>query len=87
MQAPAPQRVICGIFERNIMTKNKTKMPAKPKELWMLWNPDIKDWAIALDDPRGCNAYLCAKNKKAAVSLECYQREVYVIETFPVRVI
>jgi len=70
------------------MAKKKTKiMPAKPKELWMLWNPEINDWAIAVDDPREHNAYLCAKSRKAADALGNHQREVYEIETYPVRVI
>lgn len=66
--------------------KSRLKIP-KPRELWMLWVPDINDFAIAVDDPRGHDAYLCAKNKAAALALAEHQQEGYDIEGIPIRVI
>lgn len=63
------------------------KIPQKPTELWMLWNPTMKDWGIAFDDPDPETAYLCAKTKKAAKVLQKHQKRLYEINLIPVRVI
>ena len=62
------------------------KMP-KVTELWMLWDIEIKDWIVAVDDPREFNAYLCATSKAAAEALREHQKKLYEIESVPVRVI
>ena len=64
-------------------------MPKTPiiKELWMLWNVESKDWAIAADDPTPHVAYLCAKDFKAAVALQKHQWESYQIKSVPIRII
>lgn len=62
------------------------KMP-KIKQLWLLWVPENNDWAIAVDDPRKYDAYLCAKSKMAAKALQEHQLDNYDIEGIPVRVI
>ena len=62
---------------------------AKPiiKELWMLWNPTLEDFAIAADDPDPYTAYLCAKTFDAAVAIQKHQRELYEITIVPIRII
>lgn len=59
----------------------------KVKELWLLWNVDSKDWAVAFDDPTPEVAYLWAKNKQAAIALQEHQKELYDVKSVPIRVI
>jgi hypothetical protein len=76
--------------------KAETSNSAKPKpvfraakmtELWMLWVPNLNDWATAWDDPEKYDAYLCAKSRPAIEALKIHQSHVYGIEGRPVRVI
>jgi len=57
------------------------------KELWMLWNTESNDWAIAVDDPDPYNAYLCAKSKDAIIALQKHQRKLYEVKFVPIRII
>ena len=57
------------------------------KELWMLWNPESKDWAIAFDEPMPYTAYLCATSLNAIIALQRRQKQLYEITLEPVRVI
>lgn len=57
------------------------------KELWLLWNIELRDWAIAVDDPDPEVAYLWAKSFKAAVALQKHPLENYEIKSVPIRVI
>ena len=61
---------------------------AKPiiKELWMLWNPTLEDFALAADDPDPFIAYLCTKSFEAAVALQKHQQELYEITLVPIQV-
>lgn len=56
------------------------------KELWMLWNPTIEDFAIAADDPDPFTAYLCAKSFEAAVAIQIHQQNLYEIKLVPIQV-
>ncbi len=64
----------------------KTK-PPQIRELWLLWNVEPKDWAIAFDDPMPEVAYLWAKDKKAITALQKHQREIYEVKSVPIRII
>lgn len=57
------------------------------KELWLLWNVEAKDWAIACDDPTPEVAYLWAKTFQAAKALQQHQKESYGVKTVPIRII
>ena len=61
--------------------------PPKVTELWLLWNVDTSDWAIAYDDPTPEVAYLWAKDKKAITALQKHQREIYDVKSVPIRII
>lgn len=56
------------------------------KELWMLWNPESKDFALAADDPDPYDAYLCTKSFEAAVALQKHQKEMYEVTSIPLQV-
>lgn len=56
------------------------------KELWMLWNPTMEDFAIAADDPDPETAYLCTKSFEAAAELQRHQQRLYEITLVPIRV-
>jgi len=57
------------------------------KELWMLWNVEASDWAIAFDDPDPHIAYLCTATKEAAIALQKHQRKHYEVMSVPIRII
>lgn len=68
--------------------KRKKPLPIirPPAQIWLLWNIDSNDWAIALDDPIPEIAYLWAKDFQAISALQKHQKEIYEVNSVPIRV-
>ena len=75
------------VVSKGISPMAKEIKTPKVEELWMFWDIGTKDWIVAWDGPRKCNAYLCATSDAAAKAVQKHQKELYEIKSVPVRVI